>query len=130
MPGGLARVLVCVADGVVASIDTAREGATVIGARGQCLAPAMVDLHADAFERQLTPRPGGYSPLERALPETDRQLAANGNCHSVTYPDVQLGTGVAVGAIRAGHAGGTGPPCAAVRRGKPGSIAFCPLLNR
>lgn len=42
------------------------------------LAPAMIDIHGDAFERQLMPRPGVMIPLEAALLDTDRQLAANG----------------------------------------------------
>ncbi len=42
------------------------------------LAPAMVDIHGDAFERQLMPRPGVMIPTDAALLETDRQLAANG----------------------------------------------------
>jgi alpha-D-ribose 1-methylphosphonate 5-triphosphate diphosphatase len=40
--------------------------------------PGIVDLHGDAFERQLMPRPGvHFAPLP-ALLETDRQLLANG----------------------------------------------------
>ena len=45
---------------------------------GRLLAPAFVDIHGDAFERQIMPRPGVTIPIEAALLETDRQLAANG----------------------------------------------------
>ena len=65
-------------DGRITGIDVARDGATVIPGRGRLLAPAFVDIHGDAFERQLMPRPGVMVPVETALLETDRQLAANG----------------------------------------------------
>jgi alpha-D-ribose 1-methylphosphonate 5-triphosphate diphosphatase len=64
--------------GRITGIDVARDGAAVIPGRGRLLAPAFVDIHGDAFERQLMPRPGVMVPTETALLETDRQLAANG----------------------------------------------------
>lgn len=74
----VAEVSVRVDDGVIARLDGPRDGARVVNARGMVLAPAMVDIHGDAFERQLMPRPGVMIPVEAALLETDRQLAANG----------------------------------------------------
>lgn len=64
--------------GRITGIDVARDGAEVIPARGRLLAPAFVDVHGDAFERQVMPRPGVMVPVDTALLETDRQLAANG----------------------------------------------------
>lgn len=64
--------------GRITGIDVARDGAAVIAARGRTLAPAFVDIHGDAFERQVMPRPGVTVPVDTALLETDRQLAANG----------------------------------------------------
>jgi alpha-D-ribose 1-methylphosphonate 5-triphosphate diphosphatase len=40
--------------------------------------PGIVDIHGDAFERQLRPRPTAEFPSPIALRETDRQLIANG----------------------------------------------------
>lgn len=74
----VAQVSVRVENGVIAALDGPRDGARVIDGRGMILAPAMVDIHGDAFERQLMPRPGVMIPTEAALLETDRQLAANG----------------------------------------------------
>jgi alpha-D-ribose 1-methylphosphonate 5-triphosphate diphosphatase len=74
----VARVSVRVEDGHIAGIDVARDGARVVDGRGLLLAPALVDIHGDAFERQLMPRPGVFFPVEAAMLETDRQLAANG----------------------------------------------------
>jgi alpha-D-ribose 1-methylphosphonate 5-triphosphate diphosphatase len=46
---------------------------------GRCLVlPGIVDLHGDAFERQLMPRPGVHFAPVPALVETDRQIVANG----------------------------------------------------
>ncbi|MFK7893498.1 MAG: alpha-D-ribose 1-methylphosphonate 5-triphosphate diphosphatase [Granulosicoccus sp.] len=58
-----------------------------IDGRGKVLAPAMIDIHGDAFERQLMPRPGVMFPMDAAMLETDRQLACNGIAtayHAVT----------------------------------------------
>lgn len=78
LPDRLAEVSVRVEGGVIAALDGPREGARVIDGRGMTLAPALVDIHGDAFERQLMPRPGVMIPTEAALLETDRQLASNG----------------------------------------------------
>ncbi|NBE07486.1 alpha-D-ribose 1-methylphosphonate 5-triphosphate diphosphatase [Paragemmobacter ruber] len=64
--------------GRITGLDVARDGAAVIDGRGRILAPAFVDIHGDAFERQIQPRPGVSVPIDAALLETDRQLAANG----------------------------------------------------
>jgi alpha-D-ribose 1-methylphosphonate 5-triphosphate diphosphatase len=64
--------------GVITAIDGARDGARVVDGGHLMLAPALVDVHGDAFERQLMPRPGVMFPLPTAVLETDRQLAANG----------------------------------------------------
>lgn len=50
--------------------------------------PGIVDFHGDAFERQIMPRPGVRFPLDVAMLDTDRQLAANGITtafHGITY---------------------------------------------
>lgn len=69
---------VLVEDGVIASVGTSDPGKREIDGRGRYLAPAMVDIHGDAFERQVMPRPNVFFPMEAALLDTDRQLAANG----------------------------------------------------
>lgn len=74
----VAEVSVRIEAGQISGLDTPRDGARVINGQGMVLAPALVDIHGDAFERQLMPRPGVDFPLHAALLETDRQLAANG----------------------------------------------------
>jgi alpha-D-ribose 1-methylphosphonate 5-triphosphate diphosphatase len=78
LPGEVARASVRIENGLISALDGARDGARVINGKGMIVAPAMVDIHGDAFERQLMPRPGVMIPTEAALLETDRQLAANG----------------------------------------------------
>lgn len=65
-------------DGRISALDGARDGARVVDVSGYILVPAMIDIHGDAFERQLMPRPGVFAPLHAALFDTDRQLAGNG----------------------------------------------------
>lgn len=40
--------------------------------------PGIVDMHGDAFERQMMPRPGVDFPIDVALVDSDRQAIANG----------------------------------------------------
>jgi alpha-D-ribose 1-methylphosphonate 5-triphosphate diphosphatase len=40
--------------------------------------PGIVDLHGDAFERQVQPRPGVDFPMDLAVAETEAQLLGNG----------------------------------------------------
>ncbi len=77
-PDRIERASVRIEAGTITGIDTPRDGAHVIDGRGKFLAPAFVDIHGDAFERQIMPRPGVTIPIDIALLETDRQLAANG----------------------------------------------------
>jgi alpha-D-ribose 1-methylphosphonate 5-triphosphate diphosphatase len=70
-------------------VDLAIEGGRIAGigcdglglqldARGLLVLPGIVDIHGDAFERQLQPRPGVGFPADVALHDTEAQLLANG----------------------------------------------------
>lgn len=86
LTGEIAETTVTIDDGVIVEIGGPVAGERVDG-RGKILAPALIDVHGDAFERQLMPRPGVFFPVETAVLETDRQLAANGiatTYHSIT----------------------------------------------
>ena len=61
------RASVRIEGGRITGIDTARDGASVLDANGKILAPAFVDIHGDAHERQLQPRPGVDIPAPLAL---------------------------------------------------------------
>ena len=76
--GALHETEVLVEGGVIASIGASRPEAATLDARGLLVLPGIVDIHGDAFERQLQPRPGVEFPVALALEETERQLLANG----------------------------------------------------
>lgn len=78
LPDEIVQADVTIANGTIMEIGTDQPADREVDARGRFLAPALIDLHGDAFERQMMPRPGVYFPLETALLDTDRQLAANG----------------------------------------------------
>jgi alpha-D-ribose 1-methylphosphonate 5-triphosphate diphosphatase len=63
-------------------IDTLGSEATraslYIDARGLKVLPGIVDLHGDAFERQMMPRAGVDFPIDVALADSDRQAISNG----------------------------------------------------
>ncbi|MEL7126183.1 MAG: alpha-D-ribose 1-methylphosphonate 5-triphosphate diphosphatase, partial [Pseudomonadota bacterium] len=86
LPDEIVETTVTVEDGVIVALGGPARG-EVIDARGKVVAPALIDVHGDAFERQVMPRPGVFFPMETAVLETDRQLAANGiatTYHSIT----------------------------------------------
>ncbi len=77
LPDGMHHTSVTVEQGRIVEIGGPAQG-DVIDARGLILAPALIDVHGDAFERQVMPRPGVFFPIETAVIDTDRQLASNG----------------------------------------------------
>ena len=84
----IVEMTVTIADGTIVEVGGAVQGEEIDG-RGHILAPALIDVHGDAFERQVMPRPGVFFPMETAVLETDRQLAANGI--ATTYHSITLG---------------------------------------
>jgi alpha-D-ribose 1-methylphosphonate 5-triphosphate diphosphatase len=88
LPGEIAETNVTIDGGNIVEVGGPVQG-EVIDARGLILAPALIDVHGDAFERQLMPRPNTYFPLEVAVIDTDRQLAANGI--ATAYHAITLG---------------------------------------
>jgi len=77
LPEGVAYIDLALDDGHIDAIGCSRPGRT-FDARGLHVLPGIVDLHGDAFERQLRPRPGVAFPTGLAFRETERQLLANG----------------------------------------------------
>ncbi len=73
--GGRRPATLCVSGGRIA--ETA-PGARRFDATGLVVAPGIIDVHGDGFERVIMPRLGVSFPPETALVEIDRQLAANG----------------------------------------------------
>ena len=85
--GSVEDTTVTVEDGRIAGIGAACRGEEW-DAGDAWLLPGVIDLHGDAFERQMMPRPGVHFPTALALLDTDAQLVANGIStayHGVTY---------------------------------------------
>ncbi len=76
LPGeGVVAADLFVAEGRIAERDP---GGRRFDATGLLVLPGIVDLHGDAFERQVQPRPGIDFPVPLAMAETEAQLLANG----------------------------------------------------
>jgi alpha-D-ribose 1-methylphosphonate 5-triphosphate diphosphatase len=68
-----------VVDGKIGALGSdLGHGALGLDASGLMVLPGIVDLHGDAFERQMMPRPGVDFPVDVALVDSDRQAIANG----------------------------------------------------
>ncbi len=75
----LVETSLAIAGQVIAQIDRGRgRTALAIDARNLLVLPGIVDLHGDAFERQMMPRPGVDFPIDVALADSDRQAIGNG----------------------------------------------------
>src|SRR6266550_1362388 len=74
--------------GIITAIGAQASAERAINASGLLILPGIVDIHGDAFERQMMPRPGVGFPIDVALLESDRQALANGITtvfHGVTW---------------------------------------------
>jgi alpha-D-ribose 1-methylphosphonate 5-triphosphate diphosphatase len=77
--GELRETSLRIAEGCIAAIGAdAAHGALGLDAGDLLVLPGIVDLHGDAFERQLMPRPGVDFPVDVALVDSDKQAIANG----------------------------------------------------
>ncbi|HEX3989784.1 MAG TPA: alpha-D-ribose 1-methylphosphonate 5-triphosphate diphosphatase [Acetobacteraceae bacterium] len=75
---GLVATDLGLADCRIAAIGGTRGKGIGLDASGLLVLPGIVDIHGDAFERQIQPRPGVDFPMGIALRDTERQLLANG----------------------------------------------------
>jgi alpha-D-ribose 1-methylphosphonate 5-triphosphate diphosphatase len=83
-----AAVVVNSKSGKICDTDRDSRGTHRLDATGLLVLPGIVDIHGDAFERQMMPRPGVDFALDIALFESDAQAVANGLTtvfHGVTW---------------------------------------------
>ena len=81
LPEGLTpETSVLIRDGRIEAIgrDSGPPGVTTLNVHGLLLAPGLIDLHSDAIEKEIRPRPGGSFPYDIALTELDKRLASCG----------------------------------------------------
>ncbi|WP_238327616.1 alpha-D-ribose 1-methylphosphonate 5-triphosphate diphosphatase [Paenibacillus gorillae] len=70
------------------------ENFTVIDARGRYVLPGLVDIHNDAIEKEVQPRPNTLFPLEMSLLEFERKLPLHGI--TTMYHSLSLGVGLSL----------------------------------
>ena len=77
---GFAATGISLEGGLITRIgkESARPEHVTFDATGLVVLPGIVDIHGDAFERQLQPRPGVDFAPGIALRDTEKQLLANG----------------------------------------------------
>jgi alpha-D-ribose 1-methylphosphonate 5-triphosphate diphosphatase len=76
---GMQPIDVSVSAGRIGRLGGAATAAGLrLDASGLLVLPGIVDIHGDAFERQMQPRPGVDFPVDIAWADTESQLLANG----------------------------------------------------
>ncbi|NHM27588.1 phosphonate metabolism protein PhnM [Desulfofundulus sp. TPOSR] len=113
---------VYVEDGCIAEVGegttTGGSGLTEFDGAGAYLLPGLVDIHSDAVEKEIQPRPNVTFPIGPACGELERKLAANGITtifHSISF---SAGEGVRsndLAATIARHISGQARQCHLIR---------------
>lgn len=86
----------------IAEINASRSRARLaIKARDLLVLPGIVDLHGDAFERQMMPRAGVDFPIDVALADSDRRRSATASPRFFTPRPVRGSRACAAPAMRA-----------------------------
>lgn len=101
---------VTLADGVIEALDATGGAATEVDLRGAWLLPGLVDLHCDAIEKEVEPRPHVHFPMQFAVANADKRNAAAGITtvyHALSFAHDELGVrnvAMAADLARAVHA--------------------------
>ena len=82
-------------DGKISAInpETVRD-ANTIDLKGKVLMPGMIDLHCDALEKEVEPRPNVHFPLDFACAQADKRNTAAGITtvyHALSFANEELG---------------------------------------
>ena len=100
-----------VEDGVISAINPVTIGnAEQVDLEGKLLIPGMIDLHCDALEKEVEPRPNVRFPLDFACAQADKRNAAAGITtvyHALSFANEEFGVrnnDVAAQVARAVHA--------------------------
>ncbi|HTC08810.1 MAG TPA: alpha-D-ribose 1-methylphosphonate 5-triphosphate diphosphatase [Acetobacteraceae bacterium] len=75
---GLQSIDLSIQNARIDRLDATPADGKRVDASGLLVLPGIVDIHGDAFERQVQPRPGVDFPVDVALADTEAQLLANG----------------------------------------------------
>jgi alpha-D-ribose 1-methylphosphonate 5-triphosphate diphosphatase len=96
-----------VEDGIITRIaDGDLNGTRVIDGAGNFLFPGFIDIHSDAIEKGIEPRPNTFFPVDIAVYELDKKIASCGITtmyHSLSFAELEVGlrnNSTAAGIIR------------------------------
>ena len=97
LPSGIAeRTSIKIEDGIISKIKEGNinSGGMRINAQGRYILPGFIDLHSDAIEKEIEPRPNSRFPVNIALFELDKKLAACGITtifHALSFAGGEIG---------------------------------------
>lgn len=88
-------IAVLIEDGRIAALDPdSTRNTKIIALSGRILIPGMIDLHCDALEKEIEPRPNVHFPLDFACAQADKRNAAAGITtvfHALSFANHELG---------------------------------------
>jgi len=88
-------VSILMEEGFITAIDPeSTNGAHAVDLRGRTLLPGLIDLHCDALEKEVEPRPNVHFPLDFACAQADKRNAAAGITtvfHALSFANHELG---------------------------------------
>jgi len=94
-PSGMHLGSLTIEDGSITALGAdAPKGAMCRDLGGDLLLPGLIDLHGDAIEKEVEPRPNAFFPLPVALGAIDRRMAAAGITtayHGISFAEGELG---------------------------------------
>ncbi|MDT8328640.1 MAG: alpha-D-ribose 1-methylphosphonate 5-triphosphate diphosphatase [Roseovarius sp.] len=94
-PEGVHHGSLTIEEGHITALDAdAPNGAVRHDMGGDLLLPGLIDLHGDAIEKEVEPRPNAFFPLPVALDAIDRRMAAAGVTtafHGISFAEGELG---------------------------------------
>ncbi|WP_256709404.1 alpha-D-ribose 1-methylphosphonate 5-triphosphate diphosphatase [Paenibacillus sp. FSL H8-0548] len=104
LPEHVAQAAVAIIDGRIAAIIDNEQSvkdwllqypsAKVVDAKQQYVLPGLIDIHCDAIEKEVQPRPNTLFPLNMALLEFERKLPVHGI--TTMYHSLSLGVGLSL----------------------------------
>ncbi|RUS46109.1 alpha-D-ribose 1-methylphosphonate 5-triphosphate diphosphatase [Cohnella sp. AR92] len=100
VPGGVIQADLLIRNGRVKAIEAGaadrwiREGDEVVDAQGAFVLPGLIDLHCDAIEKEVEPRPNTIFPFGMAFVQYERKLALHGI--TTMYHSLSLGVGLSL----------------------------------
>jgi len=97
LPSGIAeRTSIKIEDGIISKIreENINSGCMRINVQGRYILPGFIDIHSDAIEKEIEPRPNSFFPVNIAIFELDKKLASCGVTtifHALSFAEGEIG---------------------------------------